>query len=118
MLDCGLLLLSKDLLETSGLVGAASVLLLLEISETAGLGVDFLHLFLAFLVKLGNLLASRGAGGLLKVRVQAQEEVVGLLGEVVGLIGGPGTVGRLVLLVKARNGVEEAVGHAVGVIEL
>lgn len=112
------LLLAKDLLKTSSLVGASTVLLLLEIGKTTSLSVDLLDLSAALGVELGDLLAGGCVGGLLKVRAQAEPHAVGALGDSVALIGGLGPVGGVVLLVETLEGGEEAVGDAVGGIEV
>lgn len=62
-------LLSKDLLETGGLIRASAVLLLLQVGQTSSLGVDLVDLSAAIRVELGDLLAGGRVGGLLKVRV-------------------------------------------------
>ena len=112
------LLLAKHPLETGSLVCAAAVLLLLQICQAPGLGVNLLHLLLAILVELDELLARRGVGSLLKVRGNTAEEGISPQGEAVGLVGGLGTVGSMVLLVKAVDGGQEAAGHAMGLVEL
>lgn len=114
----GSLLLAKDLLKTSGLVSASTVLLLLEVSKTTSLSVDLLDLSAALGVEVGDLLAGRSVGGLLEVRAQAEPKAVGTLGDSVALIGGLGSVGGVVLLVETLESREEAVGDAVGGIEV
>jgi hypothetical protein len=114
----GSLLLAKDLLKTSGLVGTSTVLLGLEISKTTSLSVDLLNLSAALSVELGDLLAGGGVGSLLEVRAQAEPEAVGTLADAVALIGGLGSVGGMVLLVETLEGREEAVGDAVLGIEV
>lgn len=66
------ILLTKHLLESCGLVGAATGLLLLQVSQTSSLGVDLLNLSATIRVELGDLLAGGGVGGLLKVRAEAE----------------------------------------------
>lgn len=66
------LLLAKHLLESCSLVGTATSLLRLQVSQTSSLGVDLLNLSAAIRVELGNLLAGGGVGGLLKVRAEAE----------------------------------------------
>jgi hypothetical protein len=114
----GSLLLAKDLLEASSLVGASTGLLLLEISKATSLGVDLLDLSATLSVEIGNLLACGCVGGLLKVGAQAEPEAVGTLGDSVALIGSLGPVGGVVLLVETLEGGEKAVGDAVGGVEV
>lgn len=95
----GFRLLAKDLLQASSLVSATAVLLLLDVGESASLGVNVLDLARALSVELDNLTAGVGAAGLLKVRVETREEVVGAVAEAVALVGGASTVSSMVLLV-------------------
>jgi hypothetical protein len=112
------LLLAEDLLETSSLVGASTMLLLLEISKATSLSVNLLDLSAALSVELSDLLAGGCVGGLLKVRAEAEPEAVGALGDTIALIGGLGSVGSVVLLVETLEGREEAVGNIVSGIEV
>lgn len=84
------------------------MLLLLDIGQSAGLGVNVLDLARALSVELDNLTASVGGASLLKVRVEASEEVVGAVGEAVALVSGASTVGSVVLLVQVLDGAQEA----------
>lgn len=70
------------------------------------------------LTEVDQLLAGGGVGGLLKVRVQAGEEVACALGDAIGLVRRPGSVCCMVLLVEAGQGVEEAGGDTVLMVEL
>lgn len=66
------LLFAKHLLESRGLIGAATSLLRLQVSQTSSLGVDLLNLSAAIRVELGDFLAGGGVGSLLKVRAEAE----------------------------------------------
>lgn len=72
----------------------------------------------AVFVKPDNLLAGRVIARLLKVRVEPGEEVVGALRDAVVLVGSLGAVCRVVLAVQLVQGVEEAAGDVVLLVEL
>ena len=112
------LLLPKDPLEPRGLVGAAAVLLLLELGKAPSLGVHLADLLLAVRVELDNLLAGRSVGSLLEVGAQAGKEVGGALGQAVGLVGGLGAIGGVVLGVEALKRRHKAARDAVLLVEL
>lgn len=90
----------------------------LEVGQPPGLAVDVLHLSGAVNVELGNLLAGRRVAGLLKVAVQAREEVVGALGDAVVLVGRLGAVCGLVLLVQVLESAKETRRDAVLLVQL
>lgn len=115
----GLLLLgAEDLVETGSLVGATSIVLLLQLGEAAGLLVDVLDLALAVGVELHQLAAGRGLCSLLEVRGQVREEAGGALGDAVALVGRLGAVAGVVLAVEAGEGVEEAGRDAMLLVEV
>lgn len=91
---------------------------LLDVSQAASLGVDVLDLARALGVEVDNLASGVGGGGLLKVRVETGEEVVGAVGDAVALVGGLGAVGGMVLLVEVLNGGQEARRNAVLGVEV
>lgn len=74
------------------------------------------------LTKVNQLLASGGAGSLLKIRTQAGEDTVGegggTLSDAVVLIGGLGAVGGVVLAVELVELIEEACSNTVLVVKL
>lgn len=70
------------------------------------------------LTEVDQLLAGRSVGGLLEVRVEPGEQVGRALGDAIGLVSGPGAVCGVVLGVKIGQGVEEAGGNAVLVVQL
>lgn len=70
------------------------------------------------LTEVDQLLAGRGVGGLLEVRVEAREEAACALRDTIRLIGGLRPVCGVVLLVEAGQSVEEAGGNTVLVVEL
>merc|ERR1711977_274077 len=65
-----------------------------------------------------DLLASWSSGGLFEVGSQASEEIVGLLGDTIGLINRLGLVGGMVLLIEVGEGGQEAVGNSVLGVEI
>lgn len=94
------------------------MVLLLQVRQAAGLGVDILHLARADSVEIDQLLPSRGVGGLLEVRAEAEDEAASPLRDVVRLVGGLGLLGGVVLVVEALERRHEAVGDTVLLIQL
>lgn len=80
--------------------------------------MDVLDLSGAICVELNNLASGRGGGSLLEVRAKTGPEVAGALRNTVALVRSAGTVSGVILLVKALEGGEEAVGHLVLGVEL
>lgn len=89
------------------------MLLLLQVCQAAGLGVNILNLSRAVLVEGDDALAGGGAGSLLKVRAQAAKETLSPRGNAVGLVRSLRAVGGVVLLVEVLEGAEEAARDAV-----
>lgn len=94
------------------------MLLLLEVGEAAGLGVDVLDLALGVGVEADELLARGAAGGLLEVGPQAGEERVRPRRQAVALVRRLGPVRRVVLGVQPLQRVAEPVRHPVLVVQL
>lgn len=80
--------------------------------------MDVLDLLAALGVEVDELLASWSSGGLFEVGSQASEEIVGLLGDTIGLINRLGLVGGMVLLIEVGEGGQEAVGNSVLGVEI
>jgi hypothetical protein len=111
-------------------------LVLLDVCETTSLGMDILDLTRCLGIEVDNLLASRGAGGLLVKRVQPGKYRVGPLRNAVRLIHRLGLLSSLgipsqfhartsrmentymVLLVNVLEGLKEFAGDAVLLVKI
>ena len=80
--------------------------------------MDILNLSGSLCVEVDELLASWSIGSLLVVRGQSSKEGVGSSSDAIGVVDRLGLVGSMVLLVEAGEGVDEAVGDTMFLVEL
>lgn len=88
------------------------MLILLELLQTLGLGVDILDLSLTIRVEFDQFLASGCVGSLLEVRAQATEQATGSVGDAIGLVGCLSTIGSMKFLVELGQRIHETRRHA------
>jgi hypothetical protein len=79
--------------------------------------VNITDLLISACIEIHKFLSSRRSNGFLIIRVQAFPNAIGLVGYAIGFIESLCLVGRLVFSVEVREGVGEAVGDAMLVIE-
>ena len=99
------------------LLQAAATLPALQVRQASCLGVDILNLFVALSVEAGKFLTSRRSQRFLEVRVDTSPSGSRLIRDTVALIKSLGTITRLVLCVELGEGIGEAVGDTMLVVE-
>lgn len=107
----------KHLVKPRSLVRAPTSLLLLQIRQPLGLGVNVRHLSLPRRIKLHHLLARRRARRLFKIRPQPAPQRAGAPRQAVGAVGRPRPVRGVHARVERLQGAEEALGDAVLLVE-
>ena len=96
---------------------AATTLPALQVRQASCLGVNISDLLVALRIEGYEFLASRRAQCFLEVRIEASPSRSCLISDTVALIKVLSAISRLVLCVKLREGVGEAVGYAVLVVK-
>jgi len=116
-LSRGSLFRTKYLVQPSGLVGAPTGLLFLQIGQTARFLVDVGDLVLRLGVEIDNALASGRVRCLLEIGAKSRQKGRRAVGKTIGAIGGAGAVCGVRLLVEGVKGAEEALRDIVLLVE-